>query len=118
MKTFSRHQMEVHNDSRPIFTCEMCYSEFSRKFSLMHHLDKVHKDELHWIDEDKKAKFTDEDCQVSCQDCDKVFISEQSMKYHSLRNHSISILPQFTSSTRDLKSVKSKDGHLAKILEI
>ena len=88
IRTYRNHQMEVHNDSKPIFTCEMCYCDFSRKYRLMNHIDKVHKDELHWIDENKKAKFNDEDCEVSCQHCDKVFISEQSMKYHNFRIHS------------------------------
>ena len=87
IRTYRNHQMEVHNDSKPIFTCEMCYCDFSRKYRLMHHIDKVHKDELYWIDENKKAKFNYEDCKVSCQHCDKMFISEQSRKYHNLRNH-------------------------------
>ena len=55
----------------------------------MGHLDRVHKDELQWIDENKKAKFTIDDCKISCQGCDKVFISEHSMKYHNVKNHGV-----------------------------
>ena len=88
-KTYNRHVSEVHMQSGIRFTCDLCYHDFSRRKSLMGHLDRVHKDELQWIDENKKAKFTIDDCKISCQGCDKVFISEHSMKYHNVKNHGV-----------------------------
>ena len=59
----------------------------TRKDHLKTHIDKIHKNELHLLDEHRNAKFSEEDCKVLCKSCDKKFISEESMKYHHDKIH-------------------------------
>ena len=51
------------------------------------HIDKIHKNDIHWLDDQRNAKFSEQDCTVLCKKCDKKFISEESMKYHHVRIH-------------------------------
>ena len=54
---------------------------------MVHHIINVHKNDLEWVDEKKQAKFSAEDCKIYCINCDKKFISEESMNHHNDKKH-------------------------------
>lgn len=82
---YKNHLKDVH--SGVSYPCDLCYHKFTRKINMLNHVDSVHKNDLHWLDEQKKAKFTPEECKVDCENCDKKFITEESMKFHSDKVH-------------------------------
>ena len=68
-------------------SCLLCHFSFSRKDNLRKHQDSVHKDELNLLDDDRKAKFSNDDCKIQCKDCNKKFISEISLNFHVNKKH-------------------------------
>ena len=83
---YKRHLNETHSGKMKS-NCPLCYHEFSREKTLEIHLEKVHKPELHFLDEKKTAQFEKEDCKVICKGCDGQFISIISQKYHHMKTH-------------------------------
>ena len=84
---YTRHLRETHS-GKLTRKCPLCSYGFSREAHFYLHLDNVHKDkDLHFLDEKKNPKFSYEDCKVPCRGCNEKFISEVSMKYHSIKIH-------------------------------
>ena len=54
---------------------------------MIRHINNIHKNELHWLDDERKAKFSEEHCKVQCRNCDRKFISEESKHFHKARIH-------------------------------
>ena len=53
---YKRHLQTVH--SGRLHPCVLCYFSFCRKDNLKHHHETVHKDDLHFLDEEKNPNFS------------------------------------------------------------
>ena len=82
---YKRHLQTVH--SGRLHPCALCYFSFCRKDNLKHHHETVHKDDLHFLDEEKNPKFSKSECKFQCSKCNKKFISDASLKFHTGKKH-------------------------------
>ena len=86
---YPKHLIESHTSVR-ISNCPLCSHGFSNKKNMLHHIEVIHKGkDLHYLDKDKKPKFTKEDCKFKCPDCEEKHISEVSLNFHITKNHGI-----------------------------
>ena len=67
--------------------CELCLLSFSKRKYLLPHLNNVHENDLMLLDENLKAKFSNEECKFGCKECSLNFINESCLSYHVKRKH-------------------------------
>ena len=63
--------------------CKPCDYQFNKPKSLATHKYTIHKSELDLF----KKEFNDEDFKYPCNECDNVFVSEPSLKFHMKKTH-------------------------------
>ena len=62
------------------FSCELCYRKFKRKANVASHQLAVHKEDLHFLEGEFPKDF-------SCTECDKWFVSLNTLEYHQRIGH-------------------------------
>ena len=86
---YPKHLIEAHTSVR-ITGCPLCKYGFSNKKNMLHHQEIIHKGkDLHYLDNDRKPKFSTEDCKFKCTDCEEKLISQVSLNFHISKNHGI-----------------------------
>ena len=100
-----KHSLKVHKERTSVvanqekrFKCKLCYHQFDFNCYLDQHQKGVHKDELHLFE----GSFTENDLKISCENCDKKFLSQNSKDFHRRYQHKEEL--------KKLASVKSDRG--------
>ena len=86
---YKKHLYQTHSGGRKDkeVECELCSIQFSRLERLKGHFKSVHKDDMHLLSDNFKAKFEKADCKFICTDCNLPFITKSSLNYHESRKH-------------------------------
>ena len=89
IKYYKKHLYQTHAEGRKDkeVDCELCSIKFSRLERLKGHFNSVHKDDMHLLSDNFKAKFEKKDCKNVCKACNMTFITKSSLNYHESRKH-------------------------------
>ena len=90
IKAAKAHSLEIHKTpyiilerTRMQYKCSLCYQLFRRNRYLQNHIQSMHQNELFYLDQ----AMSQEDLTLKCSQCEKKFVSENSLAIHVQRTH-------------------------------